>query len=338
MSTKGTESSSDKDVYIDNSINCISPADFVRYVPEMSAVLDVSLVNKYCESVGVDVNQLKQDENNPNPRLIIPYALVYAVCVDENICDGVVSTFLESDYLYRDRLVTDIKSGIECCMDPRVARTPYRMHAIKNTMETYLKKEGTVCEKISYDACSVNDIAPLGEGSCARTTDCHRSRVHYSTDAHMYKFWSEVNEKTNGFDHNIRHLLKQSTNQDHCVNTVEMCDYFELFLFTPDFTRSFTNTFNGGFETMLEQAQDRVGLYRNNIMVWMTFLNDISDGGEVFFPQWNRKVRPIKGLTLMWPATHTYRHVLLPSAQERLIAKGFFQMDGGMKKFCNTNL
>ena len=40
----------------------------------------------------------------------------------------------------------------------------------------------------------------------------------------------------------------------------------------------------------------------------MTYLNDVSDGGETEFPYYNLKVTPEKGKTLIWPSEWTHAH------------------------------
>ena len=46
-------------------------------------------------------------------------------------------------------------------------------------------------------------------------------------------------------------------------------------------------------------------------LVFMTYLNDVNDGGETEFLYQNIKVKPQKGLTLIWPSqwTHTHRGI-----------------------------
>ena len=57
----------------------------------------------------------------------------------------------------------------------------------------------------------------------------------------------------------------------------------------------------------------------------MTYLNDVTDGGETEFLHQGLKVQPQKGLTLIWPAdwTHTHRGVASPT-QEKAIVTGWF--------------
>lgn len=59
-------------------------------------------------------------------------------------------------------------------------------------------------------------------------------------------------------------------------------------------------------------------------LVFMTYLNDVNDGGETEFLYQNLKVRPKKGLTLMWPVdwTHTHRGLISPT-QDKYITTGW---------------
>jgi len=51
-------------------------------------------------------------------------------------------------------------------------------------------------------------------------------------------------------------------------------------------------------------------------MVFMTYLNDVLDGGETEFYHQNLKVKPVKGLTLIWPADWTFTHRGCPAPKE----------------------
>jgi prolyl 4-hydroxylase len=64
-------------------------------------------------------------------------------------------------------------------------------------------------------------------------------------------------------------------------------------------------------------------VYRH--LVFMTYLNDVEDGGETEFFYQNIKVKPKKGKTLIWPAdwTHTHRGITSPT-QEKYIITGWF--------------
>lgn len=61
-------------------------------------------------------------------------------------------------------------------------------------------------------------------------------------------------------------------------------------------------------------------------LVFMTYLNDVTDRGETEFYYQKLKVKPEKGLTLIWPVdwTHTHRGVASPT-QEKTIITGWYK-------------
>jgi hypothetical protein len=60
-------------------------------------------------------------------------------------------------------------------------------------------------------------------------------------------------------------------------------------------------------------------------LVFMTYLNDVTDGGETEFYYQNLKVQPQKGKTLIWPADWTHTHRGITSAtQDKYIITGWF--------------
>jgi hypothetical protein len=60
-------------------------------------------------------------------------------------------------------------------------------------------------------------------------------------------------------------------------------------------------------------------------LVFMTYLNDVEDGGETEFYHQELKVKPQKGYTLIWPAdwTHTHRGITSPT-QDKYIVTGWY--------------
>jgi hypothetical protein len=69
------------------------------------------------------------------------------------------------------------------------------------------------------------------------------------------------------------------------------------------------------------------GVYRH--LVFMTYLNDVSDCGETEFLYQKIKVKPEKGLTLIWPSdwTHTHRGIVSPTEIKYIITGwyGFYR-------------
>ena len=46
----------------------------------------------------------------------------------------------------------------------------------------------------------------------------------------------------------------------------------------------------------------------HRVLAWMTYLNDVDDGGSTYFSHYDIEVQPRKGLTLIWPAEWTHVH------------------------------
>ena len=66
-------------------------------------------------------------------------------------------------------------------------------------------------------------------------------------------------------------------------------------------------------------------LVANRHLVFMTYLIDVMDQGETEFYHQNIKIKPEKGLTLIWPADWTFTHRGIASpTQDKYIATGWF--------------
>jgi len=63
-------------------------------------------------------------------------------------------------------------------------------------------------------------------------------------------------------------------------------------------------------------------------LVFMTYLNDVSDGGETLFYYQNLKVKPKKGLTLIWPVDWTHTHCgLISNFETKYIVTGWINYE-----------
>lgn len=62
-------------------------------------------------------------------------------------------------------------------------------------------------------------------------------------------------------------------------------------------------------------------------LVFMTYLNDVDDGGTDFFYQ-NSTIKAEKGLTIIWPADWTFTHRSQVSfTKEKYVATGWFELN-----------
>jgi hypothetical protein len=81
----------------------------------------------------------------------------------------------------------------------------------------------------------------------------------------------------------------------------------------------------GGYKTWHTERSDGYcpNVYRH--LVFMTYLNDVTDDGETEFYYQKIKIKPEKGLTLIWPSDWTHTHRGLPSpTQVKYIATGWY--------------
>ena len=46
----------------------------------------------------------------------------------------------------------------------------------------------------------------------------------------------------------------------------------------------------------------------HRLLAFMTYLNDVEDGGSTFFSHYDLDIKPQKGLTIIWPAEWTHAH------------------------------
>ncbi|MCY3689118.1 MAG: 2OG-Fe(II) oxygenase [Gammaproteobacteria bacterium] len=104
-------------------------------------------------------------------------------------------------------------------------------------------------------------------------------------------------------------------------------DYLEQWPFLKTFlTRVDVGPFNiqryllGGH--FLKVHSERTALASSHrVLAWMTYLNDVDDGGATHFVHQRLDVQPRKGVTLIWPAewTHAHRADVLDSGKKYII-------------------
>ena len=84
---------------------------------------------------------------------------------------------------------------------------------------------------------------------------------------------------------------------------------------------------NGGFKKLHCERGAGHPQCANRIMAWMTYLNTVEEGGETYFETQKAKIKPVKGLTLIWPADWTHMHQGLPAPnEEKIIVTGWYDL------------
>ena len=80
-----------------------------------------------------------------------------------------------------------------------------------------------------------------------------------------------------------------------------------------------------GFYNWHCEREGVVPLIQDRHLVFMTYLNDVEDAGETEFFHQQFKVKPSKGLTIIWPADWTFIHRGITSPTEtKYIVTGWF--------------
>jgi len=82
---------------------------------------------------------------------------------------------------------------------------------------------------------------------------------------------------------------------------------------------------SGGYKTYHTERTGAGEPEGSRHLVFMTYLNDVTDAGGTEFLHQNVTIQPEKGLTLVWPADWTFTHRGVPSpTQEKRIITGWF--------------
>jgi len=147
----------------------------------------------------------------------------------------------------------------------------------------------------------------------------------------------------NGIDKNIKDSMdltiprylkdRRITNYiDALANvTTEYCNFYpQLKTIQWDLVEDFNIQWyppDGGFKKLHCERGSNHPQCANRIMAWMTYLNDVEEGGETYFETQKCKVKPVKGLTLIWPADWTHMHKGLPAPnEEKIIVTGWYDL------------
>ena len=98
---------------------------------------------------------------------------------------------------------------------------------------------------------------------------------------------------------------------------------------------------NEGFLKWHFERNDDHYLAGTRALVFMTYLNDVNDGGGTEFLYQKKKFKAKKGYTLLWPSdfTHTHRGIV-SKTKEKYIATGWFHFSklNNVNSFNNESL
>lgn len=102
------------------------------------------------------------------------------------------------------------------------------------------------------------------------------------------------------------------------------CNYYQKWGIKEPFNIQFYQP-GGGFKVFHTERGSCQTPQCHRHLVFMTYLNTVTDGGETEFLNQQIKVKPVKGKTLIWPADWTHTHRGIPSfTQKKYIVTGWF--------------
>lgn len=81
----------------------------------------------------------------------------------------------------------------------------------------------------------------------------------------------------------------------------------------------------GGYFAMHTEKMTNETPSQHRVMAWMTYLNTVEEGGHTYFPLQEAMIKPVKGLTLLWPAdwTHFHQGKVAPN-ETKMIVTGWY--------------
>ena len=178
-----------------------------------------------------------------------------------------------------------------------------------NFIGAYNIENDSLCEKIVSFFEENKDLQ--SQGAVGDGVD---EKIKKSTDITIYP---------NNFKEEIFFLFKDF------LNSLNLCyqDYRETYPFLKKFIKKVDlGYFNiqkylpgGHFAELHSERTSLQNLHR--LFAWMTYLNDVDDGGTTDFDYFDIKVKPEKGKTLIWPAEWTHAHTgsILKSGKKYII-------------------
>lgn len=170
---------------------------------------------------------------------------------------------------------------------------------------------------------------------CDRLLDIFESNLDISGKGKSVNFQVDTTYK-DSTDIAAEHLLNKGISLDFYNTTLQECFnlYNDVYPYSGKNKYSLKESYNiqkyevgGGFHAWHSERAAAVPLvYRH--LVFMTYLNDITDGGETEFYHQRIKIKPEKGLTLIWPVDWTFLHRGIPSnTQIKYVTTGWVSLE-----------
>ena len=190
--------------------------------------------------------------------------------------------------------------------------------------DTFIKQYGvepSVCDGLIEYFKTQNEYKGVGNFKSSEskflpgiTYDSYKKGIKDSTDCWCY--WNSTDERIKNYIQHIEWCLKQYIQHFNLPDNMEITDQFNIQYYPP----------GGGYKQYhCERGSGQYKVVRRSL-VFMTYLNDVRNGGETEFLYQEDKYKAKKGRTLLWPPDFTHTHRGIPAQEEeKYIATGWFQ-------------
>jgi hypothetical protein len=169
----------------------------------------------------------------------------------------------------------------------------------------------------------------IPENICEDIIEYYKKNNHLPVNGFFGNYKSDTSIKNSDdigvhkdrFDHPFFEYRKNLQNVLlHYLKKYDYCNQLEKFDMNENYNIQHYNI-NGGFKKWHSERMNKDVSKR--VLVFMTYLNDVEDGGTEF--SYQKVLCPAKkGLTLIWPAEWTHTHKgQISSTQEKYIVTGW---------------
>jgi hypothetical protein len=176
----------------------------------------------------------------------------------------------------------------------------------------------------------------IDESICDGVIDFYQEDNYFPVTPGLSSSGQVNTKQKESLDKSISHVTKDSRLVNYFDALSEVIKlYTEKYIWC-DITESWTIVENvniqwyppnGGFKVFHFERNGKL-VSMNRHLVFMTYLNDVTDAGETEFYYQKLKVQPQKGLTLVWPVDWTHTHRGIPSpTQEKIIITGWYSFN-----------
>ena len=171
-----------------------------------------------------------------------------------------------------------------------------KLNKNNNFIEAYYISDLSICDNL-INLFEESNNKKVGEFWAGK--DAINKKVKDSTDVTLNRNNIAYNKDLNSYFTELTKCLEMYKKK------YKFCDKYAFFFLNNDFNIQKYTSSQAYYAWHCEKAELKVS---DRHLVFMTYLNDVKDGGETEWYYQNLKIKPEKGLTVIWPAEWTFTH------------------------------